>query len=177
MERIVAKTLMRYAQINDSKNQIFGDKDIRVQNRRKLAINNERVHFELLFKIKLGDFVKDYKDENQLEAMEEKLNQIDKNDTWELVPRPKDKNAIGTKWLFRHKFNEDVKVIRIKNMLVCKSYVQVEGIDCEETFVLVAKLEEVGKFLALSIFKNLKLYQKDVKSIFLNDELEEVYNE
>ena len=54
--------------------------------------------------------------------MNEELNQIEKNQTWELVPRPKNKNVIGTKWVFRNKVNEDWQVIRNKAILVCKGY-------------------------------------------------------
>ena len=54
--------------------------------------------------------------------MNEYLDQIEKNQTWELVPRPKNTNVIGTKWVFRNKVNEDGKVIRNKARLVCKGY-------------------------------------------------------
>jgi hypothetical protein len=57
--------------------------------------------------------------------MEEELNRIEKNETWELVPRPKDKNAVGTKWLFKNKLNEDGKVLRNKARFVCKGNSQV----------------------------------------------------
>jgi hypothetical protein len=57
--------------------------------------------------------------------MEEELNQIEKNETWELVPIPKDKNVIGTKWIFKNKLNEDGKVVRNKERLFCKGYDQV----------------------------------------------------
>ena len=60
--------------------------------------------------------------------MQEELKQIEKNETWELVPRPKDKNVIGTKWVLRNKLNEDRKVFRNKEIPVCKGYAQVEGI-------------------------------------------------
>jgi hypothetical protein len=69
--------------------------------------------------------------------MEEELNQIEKNETWELVPRPKDKNVIRTKWVFKNKLNEDGKVVINKEILVYKGYAQVEGIDFEETFAHV----------------------------------------
>ena len=75
--------------------------------------------------------------------MNEELDQIEKNKTWELVPRPKDKNVIGTKWVFKKKFNQDGQVIRNKARLVCKGYAQVEGIDFEETYALVERLEEI----------------------------------
>ena len=59
--------------------------------------------------------------------MEEELIQIENNKTWELVPRPMDKNVIGTKWVFINKLNEDAQVTRNKAGLVCKGYAQVEG--------------------------------------------------
>ena len=73
--------------------------------------------------------------------MDEELDQIEKNDTWELVPRPKNKNVIGTKWVFRNKLNKDGHVTRKKDRLVCKGYAQIEGIEFEETFSPVARME------------------------------------
>ena len=95
-----------------------------------------------------------------------------------MVPRPKDKNVIGTKWIFKNKLNESGDVIRNKARLVCKGYAQQEGIDFEETFAPVARLEAIRMFLALSIFQKFKVFQMDVKSAFLNGDLdEEVYIE
>jgi hypothetical protein len=62
------------------------------------------------------------------------LDQIEKNDTWELVPRPKDKNVIDRKLVYTNKLKEYGQVTRNKYRLVCKGYAQVEGIDFEETF-------------------------------------------
>ena len=95
--------------------------------------------------------------------MNEELDQIEKNKTWELVPRPKDKNVIGTKWVFKNKVNEDGEVIRNKGRLVCKGYAQVEGIDFEETFAPMSKLGTIKMFLAFSSYKKLRIYQMDVK--------------
>eukprot|EP00253_Pinus_taeda_P020946 PITA_20946 len=105
--------------------------------------------------------------------MDEELEQIEKNNTWELVPRPKDKNVIGTKWIFKNKLNENREVIRNKAKLVCKGYAQQEGLDFEETFALVARLEAIRMFLALSSFQKFKVFQMDMKSTFLNGDLEE----
>ena len=80
---------------------------------------------------------------------------------------------IGTKWIYRNKLNETGKVTRNKETLVCKGYAQEEGIDYGETFTLVARLEEVRSLLAYSIYKGLKIYQRDVKFVFLNYILEE----
>jgi hypothetical protein len=113
------------------------------------------------------------KNEDWIKAMNEELDQIEKNQTWELVPRPKDKNVIGTKWIFKNKLNENGQIIKNKSRLVCKGYAQVEGIDFEETFSPVERLEAIRMFLAFACFKNFKIYQMDVKSTFLNGTLEE----
>ena len=90
-----------------------------------------------------------------------------------MVPRPNDKNVIGTKWIFKNKLNKNGDVIRNKAKLVCKGYAQQEGIGFEETFAPVARIEAIRMFLALSNFQKFKLYQMDVKSAFLNGDLEE----
>jgi len=96
--------------------------------------------------------------------MDEEFEQIEKNDTWELVPRCHDKNIVGTKWIFKNKLNENGEVITNKAK---------EGIDFEETFAPVAGIEAVRMFLALSSFRKFKVYQMDVKSAFCNGDLEE----
>jgi len=73
--------------------------------------------------------------------MNEELDQIEKNDTWELVPRPLDKNVIATKRIFTNKFNENGEVIRNKERIVCKGYAQKEGIDIEEHLHLLPDLK------------------------------------
>ena len=105
--------------------------------------------------------------------MKEELDQIEKNHTWEFVPRPHDKNVIKTKWIFKNKLNENGDVVRNKSRLVCKGYTQQEGIDFEENFAPVARLEAIRMFLAFSSFQQIKVYQMDVKSAFLNGDLKE----
>ena len=114
------------------------------------------------------NFIESSKNDEWIKAMNEELDQIEKNETWELVPRPKDKNVIGTKWVFKNKFNQDGQVIRNKARLVCKGYAHVEGIDFEETYALVARHEAIVMFLALSSHKKFKVYQVYVKYSFLN---------
>ena len=116
--------------------------------------------------------------ESWIEAMNEEMEQIEKNKTWTLVPRPKDKNVIGTKWVFRNKLNEDGKVSWNKARLVCKGYSQEEGIDNGKTFSPIARLEGVRTLLAYAAHGGFKVYQMDVKSVFLNGIFdEEVYIE
>ena len=86
------------------------------------------------------------KNDEWIKAMYEELDQIEKNETWELVPRPKVKTSIQTKWVFKNKFNQDGQVIRNKARLVCKGYSQLEGIDFEETHAHVARLEAIKMF-------------------------------
>ena len=102
--------------------------------------------------------------------MNEELDQIEKNETWELTPRPVGKNIIGTKWVFKNKMNEHGQVVINKGRLVCKGYSQV-GLDYEETFALVTRLEAIMMFLAFACYNDFKVYQMDVKSAFLNGDL------
>ena len=85
-------------------------------------------------------------------------------------------DIIETKWVFRNKMDEAGVVVRNKARLVAKGYSQQEGIDYDETFAPVARLEAIRIFLAFAAYSNFKVYQMDVKSAFLNGELaEEVY--
>ena len=105
--------------------------------------------------------------------MKEELEQIEKSGTWDLVPKPKDKNIIDTKWVYKNKLDENGKIVRNKEILVCKGYNQMEGIDFDETFATVSRMELIRMFLAFSSSKDFKVYQMDVNSAFLNDELKE----
>ena len=97
---------------------------------------------------------------------------------WELVPRLKGVNVIGTKWIFKNKSDEHDTVIRNKSRLVAQGYTQVEGVDFDKTFAPVARLESIRILLAIVSHLNFKLYQMDVKSAFLNGMLQgEVYVE
>ncbi|KAK6153484.1 hypothetical protein DH2020_013123 [Rehmannia glutinosa] len=81
--------------------------------------------------------------------MQEELNQFERNKVWELVERPTHQNVIGTKWVFRNKMNEEGSVVRNKARLVAKGYFQEEGIDFDETFAHVARLEAIRCFLPM----------------------------
>ncbi|KAG0448351.1 hypothetical protein HPP92_027876 [Vanilla planifolia] len=110
--------------------------------------------------------------------MNDELVQFERNQVWDLVPRPNDKTIIGTKWVFKNKVDENGEVIRNKARLVAKGYCQIEGVDVDETFAPVARLEAIRLLLAYACHKGFKLYQMDVKSAFLNGYInEEVYVE
>jgi len=115
-------------------------------------------------------------DSNWVVAMQDELNQLTRNDVWSLVPKTDAMNVIGTKWVFRNKMDENGNIIKNKARLVAKGYNQEEGIDFDETYAPVARLEAVRLLLAYACMCNFKLFQMDVKSAFLNGFLnEEVY--
>jgi hypothetical protein len=149
-----------------------------VQTRRKLIKDTKQSQIDFLSMIEPNFFDEANNHDDWIRAMNEELDQIEKNNTWEFVPRPAYKNVIGSKWVFKNKMNEQGQIVRNKSILVCKGYAQVEGHDFDETFAPVAILEAIRMFLAYACHKNFKVYQMDVKSSFLNGDLEEeVYME
>nr|GEU66365.1 hypothetical protein [Tanacetum cinerariifolium] len=104
------------------------------------------------------------------------LNQFSRYKVWTLVSVPYGKTIIGSKWVLRNKMEETGIVIKNKARLVAQGYIQQEGIDYDENFALVARLEEIRIFLAFATYMHFTVYQMDVKSTFLNGKLkEEVY--
>ncbi|GKE68074.1 copia protein, partial [Tanacetum coccineum] len=98
------------------------------------------------------------------------------NDVWDLVPLPMSQTVIGTKWVFRNKLDENGIVSGNKARLVAQGYNQQEGIDYDETYAPIARLESTRILIAISCANDFKLYQMDVKSAFLNGFInEEVY--
>lgn len=116
------KVYVECVQKHHSKNQIIGDKTKGVQTRREIVEAREQANYYFLSITELNTYEEASKDESWVKVMEEELNQIQKNKTWELVPRLVDKNVIGTKWVFRNKINEQGQVTRNKLRLVCKGY-------------------------------------------------------
>ena len=111
-------------------------------------------------------------------AMQEELNQFKRNDVWTLIERPNNHPIIRTKWMYRNKLDENGTVIQNKARLVAKGCNQEEGIDYDETFAPVARLEAIRLLLGFAYYKDFKLYQMDVKSTFLKGyKSEEVYIE
>ncbi|GKD81853.1 putative ribonuclease H-like domain-containing protein, partial [Tanacetum coccineum] len=112
-------------------------------------------------------------DPSWIEAMQEELLQFKLQKVWTLVDLPKGKRAIRTKWVYRNKKYERGIVVRNKARLVAQGYTQEEGIDYDEVFVAVARIEAIMLFLAYASFLGFIVYQIDVKSAFLYGTIEE----
>ncbi|GJU24732.1 putative ribonuclease H-like domain-containing protein [Tanacetum coccineum] len=113
------------------------------------------------------------KDPSWVEAMQDELLQFKLLKVWTLVDLPRDKWAIGTKWVFRNKKDERGIVVKNKARLVAQGHTQEEGIDYDEVFAPVARIEAIRLFLAYASFKDFVVYQMDVKSAFLYGKIEE----
>ncbi|GJT56932.1 putative ribonuclease H-like domain-containing protein [Tanacetum coccineum] len=112
-------------------------------------------------------------DPSWIEAMQDELLQFKLQKVWTLVDLPNGKRPIGTKWVFRNKKDERGIVIKNKARLVAQGYTQEEGIDYDEVFAPVARIEAIRLFLAYASFKDFVVYQMDVKSAFLYGKIEE----
>jgi hypothetical protein len=91
-----------------------------------------------------------------------------------LVKRPSDHNVIGTKWVFQNKQDENGVIVRNKARLVAQCYTQVEGLNFDETFAPIVRLEAIQILLTYAASHNIKLYRMNVKSVFLNDKINEL---
>nr|GEZ31683.1 retrovirus-related Pol polyprotein from transposon TNT 1-94 [Tanacetum cinerariifolium] len=106
----------------------------------------------------------------------EELNEFERLEVWELVPQPNQVMVITLKWIYKVKLDKLGGILKNKARLVARGYRQEEGIDFEESFDPVARLEAIRIFLAYAAHKNMVVYQMDVKTVFLNGNLrEDVY--
>lgn len=110
------------------------------------------------------------------EAMKKEMESLYANNVWDLVELPKDRKAVGSKWVFKVKVDTDGTFERHKARLVAQGFSQKFGSDYDETFSPVVRFESIKTIIALAVQHGLKLHQMDVKTAFLNGELkEEVY--
>lgn len=105
--------------------------------------------------------------------MSQELDALETNETWTLTTLPSGKKPIGSKWIYRVKYNADGTVDRFKARLVAKGYDQIEGLDYFESFSPVAKVVTVRIFLALATCKQWPIYQLDINNAFLHGFLQE----
>ncbi|KAK8946894.1 hypothetical protein KSP39_PZI006799 [Platanthera zijinensis] len=109
-------------------------------------------------------------------VMQEEIDALTKNHTWDMVPLPPSRRAVGCKWVYTVKHHPDGSVARYKARLVAKGYAQTQGVDYQETFAPVAKMNTIRVILSLAALRDWLLFQLDVKNVFLHGTLnEEVY--
>ena len=112
------------------------------------------------------------------DAMMEEYNSIMKNGVWEVVPRPKEKSTVTSKWLYKIKHAADGSIEKFKARFIARAFSQVEGVDYDETFAPVARFSSIRAVIFVVTEMGWKIHQMDVKTAFLNDFLqEEVYLE
>ncbi|GJT83918.1 retrovirus-related pol polyprotein from transposon TNT 1-94 [Tanacetum coccineum] len=140
------------------------------------ASTSECVFADFLFEIEPKKVFEALKHPGWVDVMQEELNQFYRNKVWTLVPLPYEKITKGSKWVFRNEKDEHGITTKNKARLVAQSYSQEEGINYDETFAPVARMEAIRIFLAFATYMNFIVFQMDVKSAFLNGKLkEEVY--
>jgi hypothetical protein len=105
------------------------------------------------------------------EAMKSELQSIQNNNTWYYTTLPKGQRVIGLKWVFKVKRDPEGNIVKHKARLVAKGYAQKHGVDYEEVFASVARLETVRLILALAAQGRWEVHHMDVKSAFLNGDL------
>lgn len=130
--------------------KVFGDVESGVKTR--LNLKEACLNMAFVSQIEPSKINEALVDDQWILAMQEELNQFERNQVWELVPRPQDKHIIGTKWVLENKLDENGIIIRNKARLVAQGYNQEEGIDFEETFAPVARLEAIRLLLGYACF-------------------------
>nr|GEV23333.1 hypothetical protein [Tanacetum cinerariifolium] len=154
--------------------QVIGNPSQSVRTRRQLKSDGEICMFTLtVSRTKPKNIKKSMADSGWIESMQEELYQFDRLVLWELLDRPLCKNVINMKWLWKNKCDEENTVIQNKSHLVAKGYAQKEGVDFEESFAPVARLEAVRLFIAYAAHKSFTVYSMDVKTAFLYGPLKE----
>nr|GFA50807.1 retrovirus-related Pol polyprotein from transposon TNT 1-94 [Tanacetum cinerariifolium] len=103
-----------------------------------------------------------------IESMQEELLQFKRMDVWVLVPALDNISPLTLKWIFKNKNEEENMIIRNKSRLVVRGYRQEEGVDFEESFAPVARMEAIRIFLAYATHKSFTVFQMDVKTAFLH---------
>ena len=126
---------------------------------------NEPINIDEAFS---GEHSKEWK-----QATDSEFKSLIENDTWELVPMPEGKNIVGNKWVFKVKRDENGDVQRYKARLVAQGYSQTEGVDYNEVYSPVVRNTTIRSLLALSNAKNWEVHQMDVRTAFLQGNLEE----
>ncbi|KAA0065976.1 hypothetical protein IC582_024267 [Cucumis melo] len=137
-------------------------------------INDDHfANFALFAGVDLVTFDEAIQDEKWKIAMDQEIDALRRNETWELMELPTNKQVLGVKWMYRTKLKSDGNVAKYKARLVVKGYKQNYGVDYEEIFAPMTRIETIRLILSLAAQNGWKVYQMDVKSAFLNGHLKE----
>ena len=138
-----------------------------------VTIEGDFVQLAMLGEAEPVSFRQALKQKHWKKEMIEELDSIKKNETWRSVQLPIDKNCIDVKWVFKTKLKPNDQVAKYKARLVARGFLQKYGQDYYEVYAPVARMETIRLIVAIAVKNNLSMYQLDVKSTFLNGELEE----
>nr|GFA70491.1 hypothetical protein [Tanacetum cinerariifolium] len=160
-----------------STTNVIGDPSRSVFTRKQLEINAIWCYFNAFpSSIEPKNFKQAMTEPSWIDAMQEEIHEFERLKVWKLVPCPDNVFLIKLKWIYKIKKDESGGVLKNKARLVAQGFRQEDGIDFEESFALVARIEAIPIFIANAAHKNMAIYQMDVKTAFLNGELkEEVY--
>nr|GFA46173.1 hypothetical protein [Tanacetum cinerariifolium] len=154
--------------------QVIGEPSRPVLTRNQLRSDGDMCMYALTMSTMEPKNVKEaMTDPARIDSMQEELLQFKRLDVWVLVPDPDNISPLTLKWLFKNKHDEEQTVIRNKSRLVVRGYRQEEGIDFEESFTPIARMEAIRIFLAYDAHKSFTVFQIDVKTAFLHGSLKE----
>ncbi|GKC03692.1 retrovirus-related pol polyprotein from transposon TNT 1-94 [Tanacetum coccineum] len=154
---------------------VFRDPSRSVSTRKQLQTDTMWCYFDaFLTSVEPKNYKEAMLEPSWIDAMQEEIHEFERLQVWELVPCPDLVMLIKLKWIFKVKKDECGGVLKNKARLVAKGYRQEEGIDFEESFAPVARIEAIHIFIVNAATKNMPIYHMDVKTTFLNGELHEV---
>ncbi|GKE86245.1 retrovirus-related pol polyprotein from transposon TNT 1-94 [Tanacetum coccineum] len=156
---------------------VIGDPSRSVSTRKQLKTDVMWCYFDaFLTSLEPKNFKQAMIEPSWIDAMQEEIHEFERLKVWELVPCPDNVFLVKLKWIYKVKTNESGRVLKNKARLVAQVFRQEEGINFEESFTPVARIEAIRIFVANVAHKNMTIYQMDVKIAFLNGKLkEEVY--
>ncbi|GJW39937.1 retrovirus-related pol polyprotein from transposon TNT 1-94 [Tanacetum coccineum] len=156
---------------------VIGDPSRSVSTRKQLQTDAMWCYFDaFLTSVEPKNFKQAMTEPSWIDAMQEEIHEFERLQVWELVPCLDKVMLIKLKWIYKVKTDEFGRVLKNKARLVAQGFRQEEGIDFEESFAPVARIEAIRIFVANAANKNMTIFQMDVKTAFLNGELkEEVY--
>ena len=168
VEEVVNQRIQRERRAPDRLDIITGDWWDFIENANVAVSNDEPSSYQ--------EAMNSSKSDQWRKAIEEELDSLEKNHTWELVNLPEGKNVVGSRWVFKEKRGANGEINRHKARLVAQGYSQKQGIDFDDTFAPVAKYNSIRTVLAVANELNLNVHQMDVKTAFLNGDLDtEIY--